>query len=69
MTTQLHKEHLSWEGGQCKKMCCIVDVDGVDLSEFVCADVPPLPTVVFEEASDQTGLARSKRMLLFTQGI
>ena len=56
-------------GGQCNKICCILDVDGADVSELVCADVSSLPTFVFEEASDQTGLARSKRMLLMAQGI
>ena len=50
-------------------MCCILDVDGVDVSELTCADVFSLLTFVLEGASDQTGLARSKGMLLVTQGI
>ena len=55
--------------GQCTKMCCILDVDGVDVSEVMRADVSSLLTFVLKEASGQTGLARSKRMLLITQGI
>ena len=54
--------------GQCTKMCCILDVDGVDVSEVMRANVSLL-TFVLKEASGQTGLARSKRMLLITQGI
>ena len=50
-------------------MCCILDVDGVDVSEVMRADVSSLLTFVLKEASGQTRLARSKRMLLITQGI
>ena len=50
-------------------MCSILDVDGVDVSESMWADVSSLLTFVLVGALDQTGLARSKRMHLITQGI
>ena len=50
-------------------MYCTPYVDGVDVSELMCADVSSFLTFVLEGASDQTGLARSKEMLLVSQGI
>ena len=50
-------------------MCSILDVDDVDASEPMWADVSALLTFVLVGASDQTRLARSKRMHLITQGI
>ena len=55
--------------GQCKRMCSILDVDDVDVSELMWADVSSLLSFVLIGALDQTGLARSKRMHLITQGI
>ena len=50
-------------------MCSILDVDDVDVSEPMWADVSSLLTFVLVGALDQTRLARSKRMHLITQGI
>ena len=50
-------------------LCSILDVDDVDVSESMWADVSSLLTFVLVGALDQTGLARSKRMRLITQGI
>ena len=50
-TTQLHKEHVSLQG-QCKKMCCILDVDDVNVSDLVWVDVSSLLTFVLEGALD-----------------
>ena len=55
--------------GQCKRMCSNLDVDDVDVAESMWADVSSLLTFVLVGALDQTGLARSKRMHLITQGI
>ena len=48
--------------GQCRKMCSILDVDDVDVSESMWAHVSSLLAFVLVGALDQTGLARSKRM-------
>ena len=50
-------------------MCSILDVDDVDVSESMWAHVSSLLFFVLVGALDQTELARSKRMLLITQGI
>jgi len=50
-------------------MCPILDVDNVDVSESMWADIFSLLSFVSVGALDQTGLARSKRMHLITQGI
>ena len=50
-------------------MCPILNVDNVDVSESMWADIFSLLSFVFVGALDQTGLARSKRMHLITQGI
>ena len=70
MITQLPAKKRTCHGrGQCKKMCSILDIDDVDVSEPMWAHVSSLLTFVLVGALDQTRLVRSKRMHLITQGI